>query len=94
MDIADQLTHSRVANDANLAGSMEIDAAIEMVRLGAAKRMRLVAMSDPDGLAAIALARAQAAGVAFRLERDRGSVTLTFEWPESAEPASEPTIGG
>jgi hypothetical protein len=94
MDNVDPLSYPRRAEAAHLIGTMEVDAAIEMVRLGAARRMRLVGVTDPDGLAAVALARAQAAGIAFRLERDGGSVTLTFEWPEAGEAAPGPKPGG
>ena len=94
MDNVDPLTFPHPADTAHLAGSNEVDAAIEMVRLGAARRMRLVGMADADGLAAVALARAQAAGITFRLERDRGSVILTFEEPDIAEPAPGHGSGG
>jgi hypothetical protein len=55
----------------------EVDVAIALVAGGAAARIRLVGLSDVDAVAPTALARAQAAGIEFRI--DRGSTTsLTF----------------
>jgi hypothetical protein len=55
----------------------EIDAAIEMVACGLAVRVRLVGLNDAGTVAPIALARAQDAGIAFRV--DRGATrSLTF----------------
>jgi hypothetical protein len=47
----------------------EIDTAIAMVTRGAAVRVRLVGLHAPDEVASIALARAQAAGVKFQIDR-------------------------
>ena len=55
----------------------EVDSAIAMVTRGAALRVRLVGLHAPDAVAAVALARAQAAGVRFGLERD-STTRLTF----------------
>ena len=48
----------------------EVDTAIAMVARGAAVRVRLVGLHAPDDVAPIALARAQAAGVRFGLDRE------------------------
>ena len=56
----------------------EIDAAIELVRRGLATRIRLVGLLRPEGAAAVGLARAQAAGVLFSVERPPdGGASLT-----------------
>jgi hypothetical protein len=55
----------------------EVDTAIELVSRGAARRVRLVGLRAPDEIAPTALARAQAAGVPFSLDR-RGATRLTF----------------
>ena len=47
----------------------EVDSAIAMVIGGAAVRVRLVGLHAPDEIAPIALARAQAAGVRFGIDR-------------------------
>ncbi len=51
---------------------VEIDAAIELVAAGFATRVRLAGLGDDDGILAIGLAHAQAAGVAFSIERRPG----------------------
>jgi len=56
----------------------EVDVAIEMVARGAAVRVRLVGLSDPDTIAPIALARAQLAGVEFHLDRAGSTPRLPF----------------
>ena len=55
----------------------EVDTAIAMISRGAAVRVRLVGLHAPDEVAPVALARAQAAGIGFRVER-LGSIGLTF----------------
>ena len=55
----------------------EVDTAIAMVARGAAVRVRLVGLHAPDEIAPTALARAQAAGVRFALDR-RGTTRLTL----------------
>jgi hypothetical protein len=47
----------------------EIDVAIELVRRGQARRIRLVGLAAGELAAGAGLARAQAAGVRFALER-------------------------
>ena len=77
MDTADLLVLPR-ADDPLDADLREVDVAIEMVARGAAVRVRLVGLSDPDTLAPIALARAQLAGVDFHLDRAGTTPRLTF----------------
>ena len=56
--------------------SDEIVAAIVMVAAGAARRVRLVNLSEPLLAAAEGAAQASAAGVAFRVERDGDHVEV------------------
>ena len=63
--------------DAKEIALAEIDAAIGMVALGAAVSVRLINLALAEESAFDAAARAQAAGVAFSLNRDAsGSVAL------------------
>lgn len=55
-----------------------VDAAIDLVRSGAATRVRLVGLTDNGDLASTALARAQAAEVAFGVDRGNSGLTLTI----------------
>jgi hypothetical protein len=56
----------------------EIDAAIALVVGGVATRVRLVGLARPDATAAVALARSQAAGLRFEVDRGRdGIASLT-----------------
>ena len=64
--------------DGLTADIAEIDAAIELVRRGAAARVRLAALRDAKAVAEIAIVHAQRAGVAFGTQRDGSSLTLTF----------------
>jgi len=67
----------RFEDDQLEAELREVDGAIAMVARGIATRIRLVGMADADRVAPIALALAQRAGVAFRV--DHGDATsLTF----------------
>jgi hypothetical protein len=52
----------------------EIDTAIELVRRGLATRIRLVGLMRPDGVASVGLARAQAAGLLFVVDREPDGV--------------------
>jgi hypothetical protein len=54
----------------------EIDAAIALVARGTATRVCLVALHAPRTVAPIGLARAQAAGVDFSLDRAAMALTL------------------
>lgn len=56
----------------------EVEAAVALVRAGAAVRVRLVGLRDAVGVAGVAAARAQAAGLSFRLESDDPSGSLTI----------------
>jgi hypothetical protein len=56
----------------------QVDAAIELVRCGAAIRVRLAGLRDPERLAQVALARTQAADLAFDVDRDGDAITLTI----------------
>jgi hypothetical protein len=56
--------------------SDEIAMAIVMVASGAARRVRLVNLAEPLEAAAEGAAAASAAGVAFRVERDRDHVEV------------------
>ena len=82
MDTAAPLAFPRHADDLVATDLAEVDAAIELVRRRAARRVRLVALGAPDLTAPMALAHAQAAGIGFRLERHDATLTLTFEAPE------------
>ena len=57
---------------------MEIDAAIALVAKGHASRVRLVGLNDPQSVAAVGLARAQVAGVGFRMVSNGAAAVLTF----------------
>lgn len=56
----------------------EVDVAIAMVAQGAAVRVRLVGLPSADRLAPIALARAQTAGVDFRVDGSGPTTRLIF----------------
>ena len=77
MDTAGIL-HLPGAYDPVEADLREVDVAIEMVARGAAVRVRLVGLYAADAIAPIALARAQTAGIDFRVDRDGAATRLTF----------------
>ena len=54
----------------------ELNAAIDLVASGAARRIVLAAFAGVEDVAAGALAHAQGAGVAFALSRDGEAVTV------------------
>jgi hypothetical protein len=66
------------ADDPLDADLREVDVAIEMVARGAAVRVRLVGLNGADDIAPIALARAQEAGIEFRIDRSGAATRLTF----------------
>ena len=66
------------ADDPLDADLREVDIAIEMIARGAAVRVRLVGLSDADAIAPVALARAQLAGVDFRVDHTGLVPRLTF----------------
>jgi hypothetical protein len=60
-------------SDAELAQALaEVDAAIALVRGGAAVRIRLVGFALAEAIAGLAAAHAQLARVAFRIDRPDG----------------------
>jgi len=63
----------------------EIEAAIELVRRGQARRVRLVGLAAVEHAAGVGLARAQDAGVCFALERstERGQAISILIGPGS-----------
>ena len=77
MDTADLYVVPR-ADEPLDADLREVDIAIEMIARGAAVRVRLVGLSDADAIAPVALARAQLAGVDFRVDRTGLVPLLTF----------------
>ena len=77
----DPITHlpSRATLDPLDRELAEIDAAIGLVVAGAATRVRLVGLVRPESLAAVGLARSQAAAVRFEIDRGAGgAMTLTL----------------
>ena len=64
---------------------VEIDAAISMVAIGIAARVRLVGLAHPGTAAAVALARSQAAGIGFELERGPDGVAALTIGPAQPE---------
>lgn len=79
MEPVTRLPITHVMSDPIDRDTAEIDAAIELVRLGLATRVRLVGLMRPDAAAAIGLARAQAAGVLFEMDRaPAGNTSLTI----------------
>jgi hypothetical protein len=77
----DPISHLPLAPDAPSAADhdlAEIDAAIELVRRGVATRIRLLGLTRLDAVAGVGLARAQAAGLRFDVERGlEGNTSLT-----------------
>jgi|SoiMethySBSTD1v2_1073268.scaffolds.fasta_scaffold3823977_1 hypothetical protein len=69
------------------ADAREVDVAIAMVGGKIAHRVRLVGLRDPEGVAPVALARAQAAGLQLGIERSDDSVTLVISRRLEASPA-------
>jgi hypothetical protein len=69
-----------------------VDAAVELVRIGSALRVRLAGLREPEALAQVALARAQAADLEFSVDRDGDAVTLTIgpRLDEHARPIARP----
>jgi len=67
-------------DDAGTAALVEIDVAIALVAAGAARRVRLTALPFVETVAAVGLARARSAGLAFRYEPTEraGVATLTI----------------
>ena len=78
MEPADVIVLPRHRSEPDEVELANIEAAIELVVRGVAQRVRLAGLAAADGLASTALARAQAADVAFAIDRDAASMTLTF----------------
>lgn len=68
----------------------ELDAAIDMVALGLARRVHVTGLIGLDAVAAVAVSRAQAAGVAFALSRDGGPDSLSAIVGPRTVPESRP----
>ena len=62
----------------------EIEAGVALVSMGLATRVRLVGLAHVDDVAAAALAVAQAAHVAFALDRDERGVAAVTLGPRTA----------
>ena len=73
-------------SDASIVALAEIDAAIELVALHVARRVRLTALPFAEAVGGIGLAHARAAGMAFTFERPEraGVVTVTIGPLETA----------
>jgi hypothetical protein len=56
----------------------EVEAAVELVATGHAKRVRLVELRRPEAIAASALALAQRHGLGFDVSRSGARLTLTI----------------
>lgn len=78
MEPADLIVLPRHLTDPFELDLVQVDAAIELVRRGGANRVRLVGLAAAEELASTALARAQAAGVAFAVDRHGSGLTLTI----------------
>jgi len=65
-------------DDAAARSLHEVDAAIELVVRGLAARVRLSGLADVDALLGVALARTQAAGLEFHIDRTGASPGLTI----------------
>ena len=78
MDPISSLPTTPLAFDPLARDLADVDAAIGMVAAGLARRVQLVGLTRPDVVAAVALARTQAAGLRFEVDRGSdGPVTLT-----------------
>jgi len=79
MDAITFLPPTHATDDSVEHDLAEVDAAISLVALGLATRVRLVGLSRPEAVASSGLAHAQEAGVGFSLERGAsGAVALTL----------------
>lgn len=80
--------HNPDATERTLA---EIDAAIAMVSLGVAATVRLVNLPGAEANAFEAAARAQAAGLAFRLQGHDAGSTMLIIGPRFVAPLGDAT---
>lgn len=78
MDVNPTLPFPGASTDPLERDLTEIDVALDLVARGVATRVRLVSLARPESAAAVGLAHAQVAGIAFSLERaPDGAVALT-----------------
>ncbi|HET8786949.1 MAG TPA: hypothetical protein VFM38_15045 [Candidatus Limnocylindrales bacterium] len=80
MDTAGLIVLPR-AEDPIDADLREVDVAIALVVQGAAVSVRLVGLTSAERIAPTALARAQAAGVDFRVDGSGSTTRLVFAAP-------------
>ncbi len=66
------------AGDRSEVDLREIDSAIELVRCGAATRVRLAGVASSGQVVGLAVARAQAAGIHIRIDPATPTPVLTF----------------
>ena len=85
MDPITRLPTSHASADPFDRDLAEIDAAIGMVATGIAARVSLVSLARPGTAAAVALARSQAAGIGFELERGPDGVVSLTVGPAQSE---------
>jgi hypothetical protein len=78
MDLSDPLELPRRSANLIDVDLVEVDAAILMVSSGMAQRVCLSGLRWPEIVAPTALAHAQAAAVAFRIDRSSGRAALIF----------------
>ena len=78
MEPADLIVLPRPHSDPDELDLVHIDAAVELVACGAAERVRLAGLDGASSLESTGLARAQAADVAFAVDRHGATMTLTF----------------
>jgi hypothetical protein len=79
---------SAAAPDSAGRALLEIDAAIALVAGGAAIRVRIACLADVETVAIQGAARAQAAGLAFRLQRETSGPLTVVVGPRLAEERS------
>ena len=79
---------STTAPDAADRALLEIDAAIALVAGGAAVRVRIACLASADTVALQGAARAQAAGVAFRLQHETSGPLTVVIGPQLADERS------
>ena len=78
MDLSDPIALPRHPADLIETDLVEVDAAISMVSSGIARRVCLSGLRWPEMVAPTALAHAQSAAVAFRIDRTSGRAALIF----------------
>jgi hypothetical protein len=85
METSDPVVWLRPRADPYETDLAQVDAAVELVLRGSAIRVRLAGLRDPEALAQVALARAQAADLMFNVDRNGDAVTLTIGPRRSGE---------